>query len=170
MKTLLTNEAAVLQADNEGPGQQPPQQVPRLNTVQTGIFANLSAATANRAAAARRNTNLSYLQRQAIANLELERYMGCDGIDVVAQDEDGNIVYPNPLEWWKRKEREFPLLAKLAKRFLCIPATSAPAERLFSHAGLIISKARAALKPENAAAIVFLHDSWELTEDYLNNA
>eukprot|EP00600_Ochromonadales_sp_CCMP1393_P009016 CAMPEP_0174969054 /NCGR_PEP_ID=MMETSP0004_2-20121128/8513_1 /TAXON_ID=420556 /ORGANISM="Ochromonas sp., Strain CCMP1393" /LENGTH=125 /DNA_ID=CAMNT_0016218429 /DNA_START=91 /DNA_END=470 /DNA_ORIENTATION=- len=33
-----------------------------------------------------------------------------------------------------------------------------------------ISKARAALKPENAAAIVFLHDSWELTDEYLNNA
>ena len=55
----------------------------------------------------------------------------------------------------------------LARRLLCIPATSAPAERLFSHAGLVISKARAALLPENAAAAVFLHDSWETADNYL---
>ena len=75
--------------------------------------------------------------------------------------------YNNPLEWWKVNEREFPNIAKLAKRVLCIPATSAPAERLFSHAGLIVSKARAALKPENVASAVLLHDSWHMVEDLL---
>ena len=56
-------------------------------------------------------------------------------------------------------------MAKVARMVLCIPATSAPSERVFSHAGLTIAKKRASLNPENAAALVFLHDSWCVVED-----
>jgi zinc finger BED domain-containing protein 1 (E3 SUMO-protein ligase ZBED1) len=74
------------------------------------------------------------------------------------------------LLWWKKKEEAlYPYIAKLAKKLLCIPATSAPAERLFSHAGLGIAKARTALLPENAFVIVFQHDSWETAEAYEAN-
>ena len=61
----------------------------------------------------------------------------------------------------------YPNIAILARRLLCILATSAPAERLFSHAGLIISKARSALPPENAAVVILLQDSWETADNYL---
>ena len=30
----------------------------------------------------------------------------------------------NPLNWWREQECEYPLLSKLAKRYLCIPGTS----------------------------------------------
>jgi hypothetical protein len=73
------------------------------------------------------------------------------------------------LLWWKKKEALYPYIVKLAKKLLCIPATSAPAKRLFSHAGLGIAKARAALLPENASVIVFLHDYWETAEAYEAN-
>ena len=39
------------------------------------------------------------------------------------------------LVWWAKKESEFPLLRKMARQYLGIPATSASAERLFSIAG-----------------------------------
>jgi hypothetical protein len=34
----------------------------------------------------------------------------------------------NPLFWWQQRELKFPILSNLAKRFLCIPATSASSE------------------------------------------
>ena len=74
-------------------------------------------------------------------------------------------MYTNPLDWWRIHEPRFPLprsvpkwvtymvygnpfghrsrhplLAELSRRILCIPATSAPSERVFSAAGLTISK------------------------------
>ena len=63
----------------------------------------------------------------------------------------------NPLKWWQANESRFPVLSKLAKRLLCIPATSVPAERIFSTSGLIVNKQRASLKPENVDMLVFLN-------------
>lgn len=54
----------------------------------------------------------------------------------------------NVLSWWKARHHQYSTLAKLAKQYLCIPATSVPAERVFSTAGLIVSKLRASLKAE----------------------
>ena len=42
------------------------------------------------------------------------------------------------LEWWRNNEIHYPTLAKLAKRYLCVSATSVPSERIFSIAGLVI--------------------------------
>ena len=30
----------------------------------------------------------------------------------------------SPLEWWKKEESQFPILCKLARKYLCICATS----------------------------------------------
>ena len=76
---------------------------------------------------------------------------------------DGAVA-TNPLVWWKAHARKFPLISTVAKRFLCIPATSAPAERVFSVAGLAISKLRSSLLPEFANDLIFLHDSWAIAE------
>ncbi|XP_066582005.1 uncharacterized protein [Prorops nasuta] len=40
------------------------------------------------------------------------------------------------LTWWKQNHTKFPILSKMARDFLTIPATSVPAERLFSKASL----------------------------------
>lgn len=73
----------------------------------------------------------------------------------------------NPLIWWKQNESKFPRISKVAKRLLCIPATSAPAERLFSNAGLTISDRRTRLEPENAEMLVFLRGCWDIVEQWL---
>ena len=42
-----------------------------------------------------------------------------------------------------------------------IPATSAPVERLFSHAGLTITEKRNRLAEDVAADLIFLNATWE---------
>ena len=41
----------------------------------------------------------------------------------------------NVSEWWNHNSAQFPIVAKLAKQYLCVPATSVPAEQVFSVAG-----------------------------------
>ena len=60
---------------------------------------------------------------------------------------------------------EFPHIANVARKVLCIPASSAPSERVFSAAGLTITKLRARLLPENASALGFLNQSWNVVEE-----
>ena len=62
----------------------------------------------------------------------------------------------NPLLWWKSHETKYPLLARLAKYLLCVPATSVPSERVFSTAGDILTGQRPNLKSKHIDALIFL--------------
>ena len=69
------------------------------------------------------------------------------------------IKYTNPLSWWKTKEPLYPRLAKIARKVLAIPATSAPSERLFSVAGITIANDRARMLPERADKVIMLREN-----------
>ncbi len=71
-----------------------------------------------------------------------------------------------PLKWWNVHKNSFYYVSKLAMKYLSIPATSAPSERVFSTAGLTIAKDRARLDPDHANELVFLHDSLPALKDY----
>ena len=75
----------------------------------------------------------------------------------------------NPLHWWKQNSHRFPYLSEVAKRVLCIPATSVPSERIFSKSGLVVNKQRASLKPSNVDMIVFLNKNLPKTKRQLGN-
>ena len=62
----------------------------------------------------------------------------------------------DPLEWWEINESTYPTLAKLAKKYLTVPATSASSERLFSKSGKVVTPLRASLKPDKVEQLVFL--------------
>ena len=68
----------------------------------------------------------------------------------------------DPLKWWKEHQHLFPVVARLAKRYLCIPTTSTPAERLFSVGGSVMSSKRHQLAPESIRSLMFLHDNFDL--------
>ena len=68
----------------------------------------------------------------------------------------------DPLDWWHRHKGTFPLLSRLAKRYLCIPGTSVSAERVFSTAGDVVTAKRSTLKPDHVDQLVFLHKNLEI--------
>ena len=68
----------------------------------------------------------------------------------------------NPLHWWKEKAPIYYRLSRVACSLLCIPATSVPSERIFSKAGLTITKLRNSLKRTNVDALVFLNKNMHL--------
>uniref|UniRef100_A0A3Q2TAZ2 BED-type domain-containing protein n=1 Tax=Fundulus heteroclitus TaxID=8078 RepID=A0A3Q2TAZ2_FUNHE len=88
----------------------------------------------------------------AIAEEEMELYCRCPAVPL---SED-------PLDWWHRHKGTFPLLSRLAKRYLCIPGTSVSEERVFSTAGDVITAKRSALKPDHVDQLVFLHKNLEI--------
>ena len=82
-----------------------------------------------------------------IVQQEVERYLQAPQPDV---DSD-------PLDWWKMNETIYPNLAKLAKKYLCICATSTTAERLFSTSSETITcKLKSCHNPDKVNMQVFL--------------
>ncbi|CAM9549582.1 unnamed protein product, partial [Pylaiella littoralis] len=55
---------------------------------------------------------------------------------------DKTGAFTNPLDWWRKNQLEFPLLAALARRVLAIPSSQAQSERMFSVAGLTVTPRR----------------------------
>ncbi|KAG0699580.1 Zinc finger BED domain-containing protein 4 [Chionoecetes opilio] len=51
----------------------------------------------------------------------------------------------DPLGYWKAKQPEFPVLTRLAAKYLAMPATSAPVDQLFSLAGKLFRPDRCTL-------------------------
>lgn len=70
----------------------------------------------------------------------------------------------NPLTWWRSNEREYPLLARLAKQYLCVPGTSIASERVFSTAGDIVTAKRSCLTPDHVNELIFLHKNLTFTK------
>ncbi|XP_035984201.1 zinc finger BED domain-containing protein 1-like isoform X1 [Fundulus heteroclitus] len=98
-----------------------------------------------KAPAAGQGTSRSQSSRASI-ELELSMYLQTPGPDSEA----------DPLVWWKQHELNFPLVARLAKKYLCIPATSSSSERAFSVSGNIVTCKRSCLKPNTVDQLVFL--------------
>lgn len=77
-------------------------------------------------------------KRSASVGNELDNYLSEPCMDMDS----------NPLEYWSINCIKYPVLAKLASKYLAIPATSAPVERLFSVAGKTFRPERCRLSDE----------------------
>ena len=80
------------------------------------------------------------------AKQEMEVYMNTETLNLGS----------DPLQWWKDNSWRLPLLARLAREHLCVPATSVPSERVFSTAGDILSAQRASLNADKVDMLIFL--------------
>ncbi|ROL45338.1 Zinc finger BED domain-containing protein 1 [Anabarilius grahami] len=66
-------------------------------------------------------------------------------------------IHIDPMNWWTTNAHKYPRIAKLAKAYLCVPATSVPSERVFSAAGLIMNRLRSRLHSEHVDMLIFLN-------------
>ena len=55
----------------------------------------------------------------------------------------------DPLDWLRPRRPQFPSLWRLARKYLCVLATSTEAERLFSWTGFMLNKRRLSLSGES---------------------
>jgi hypothetical protein len=78
--------------------------------------------------------------------------------------ENAKFVYNDPLKWWQTNSIKYPILSRAAKALLCVTATSASSEMLFSQAGRTIAAQRARLHGDNADALIFLHSSMPVVQ------
>ena len=81
---------------------------------------------------------------------EMEKYIK-DPVDINSLREKSFY----PLKWLKNKNFYLTALANIAKKYLCIPATSTPSVCVFSLAGNIVTKKRYQLLPENVDRLFF---------------
>jgi hypothetical protein len=70
--------------------------------------------------------------------------------------------------WWHNNHSPFQLLPQLALHILCIPATSAPTEEVFTVAGLTTAKAFAWLAPQTANESIFWYDALLHSQKFSN--
>ncbi|OAJ42404.1 hypothetical protein BDEG_25855 [Batrachochytrium dendrobatidis JEL423] len=91
-----------------------------------------------------------FKNKKLTPTLQLEEYLN---IPVAGSRQD-------PLEWWKRHESDFPLLAKMARDYLAIPVTSASSEHAFSKARHLITDSRTRLSDQTIRASICL-ENWQ---------
>jgi hypothetical protein len=86
---------------------------------------------------------------------ELELYLE-QPLAPKAKDKDFDI-----LSWWKVKQVEFPVLARLARDVLSIQVSTVASESAFSAGGRVIDPLRNRLEPETVQSFICLKD-WTL--------
>ena len=64
----------------------------------------------------------------------------------------------NSLKYWAQASLRYPIVAQVARKYLCVPASSATSERSFSKVGHIVRARRAKLSDEHVKELSFL--SW----------
>ncbi|KAL7838485.1 hypothetical protein AOLI_G00268890 [Acnodon oligacanthus] len=70
----------------------------------------------------------------------------------------------SPLHWWRNKEHRFPAVARLARKYLAIPATAIPADRAFAPRESALAHRRAMLGPKHLDHVLFLHQNCDYVE------
>lgn len=114
----------------------------------------------------RRRLNQSAIKEDSI-NIEIKNYLKEATMNIHTNLED-------TLDYWMKHQNIYPKLAKLAKKYLAIPATSTKVERLFSELGNIVTEKRNKMAPETLGVLGFLYNNrnkinYSLNEGMNNN-
>ncbi|KIL56142.1 hypothetical protein M378DRAFT_89778 [Amanita muscaria Koide BX008] len=89
----------------------------------------------------------------------IERQEGEEGCSNNTNEPSAPEVLLNPLLWWKIHATDFPIISRMARDYLAIPATSVAVERVFSKSRHICSNLRSSLK-ETTITMALLTKVW----------
>lgn len=68
----------------------------------------------------------------------------------------------DPLQYWKRKSIDFPLLALVAKKVFTVPATTTAVERIFCLVGKTLGPEHCRVLPKNLDALIYLKANYSI--------
>lgn len=103
----------------------------------------------------RRRREIAGLEEVEEARDELEIYMSEQVMSLENERRNGGNELQ--LNFWKSNESRFPNLARMARRYLGIPASSTPIERVFSKTKSFLTTSRAGMLPQTAKESVLLY-------------
>jgi len=66
--------------------------------------------------------------------------------------------YFDILSWWKTHSTKYPILCRLARDVLAIPASTVASESAFSAGGRVVDKYRSRLDPQVVEALICSKD------------
>ena len=101
------------------------------------------------------DVNLDEQSRLEIADVELNKYWD---LKLAKIDKIENL---DVLSWWKRHELALPILARVSRDVLAIPASSSKSECNFSDAGNTMTVKRAAMGPKTLDALMVLKSAYD---------
>ncbi|KAI4886424.1 hypothetical protein NFI96_015345 [Prochilodus magdalenae] len=68
----------------------------------------------------------------------------------------------DPLQYWKRKSIDFPLLSQVAKKVFTVPATATTVERIFNLVGKTLRPERCRPLPKNLETLIYLKANYSI--------
>ena len=80
--------------------------------------------------------------------------------------ENNSKVYNCPCSWWKSSTHRFINLGKLAVKYLGVPATSAPSERIWSRAARVLTVKQNRMSEEVTAAMMYCRENKHILHKY----
>ncbi len=133
----LFNENAPKQ--KSAPSTQPPKNNSKRSQLKDKMFWGLNTKSPDAATATGNNPNDNDTALCAVCESKLDHYLH----DVINKGAcamyDENDVFNDPLKWGEENGAKYPNVANIACKYLAIPATSAPSERVWSRWARIFS-------------------------------
>jgi hypothetical protein len=80
--------------------------------------------------------------------------------------DNNSKVYNCPLSWWKSSAHRYINFDKLAVKYLGVPATSAPSERIWSQAARVLTVKQNRMNEEVTAAMMYFRENKHILHKY----
>ena len=96
---------------------------------------------------------------RAVCESKLDRYLHDVTNKGACPMYDENDAFNDPLKWWKEYCAKYPYVANIDRKYLAIPATSAPSEQVWSRLARILSLRRAHLSDDLVGHMMYVKEN-----------